>query len=268
MKKITTSTTNGGAPISLDDFKDVFNDEIWDAMQAMMSIFDSDTQGIIVSGCTVGGSGPSSYTLSAGIVYIDGEFRRVAAASGLSLPQYIKAATDVNTTRTFEDASIQTLFITKSADLSGSAPGAGQYIAITNTTDPDDRRLWRAPIFPSTVEALGGFRSEGSGIYEKTKFVDIGAWDMDATAFLAVAHGVSGGATVITSVFVTIYNDAGNTAYDLCGLTDGSGNSAGFISGWDGTNITLGRVASGGFDNTSFNDPLVNRGVIKITYSA
>lgn len=140
MKKITQAATTGGAPIYLDDFKDVFNLELWDVLQGMLSVFDTDTEGIIVQGCNIGGSGPSNYSISGGIVYIDGEFRRLTAATGLSLPQYIKAATDVNTTRTFEDTIIKTLFITKSADLDTSIPGSGQYIAITTTTDPDDRR--------------------------------------------------------------------------------------------------------------------------------
>lgn len=142
MKKIVTTSTTGGAPIYLDDFKDVFNDEIWDAMQGLLlSSYETDTEGIIVQGCNVGGSGPSSYSISGGIVFIDGEFRRLTAATGLSLPQYIKAATDSNTSRTFEDTTIKTLFVTKSADLQTTVPVSGQYVAITTTTDPDDRRL-------------------------------------------------------------------------------------------------------------------------------
>lgn len=141
MKKITQVAETGGARIDFNDFRDVFNDEIWDAIEAIFSPYNTDTEGVIISGCVVGGSGPSSYTLSAGIVYLGGEFMRVSAASGLSLPQYIKAATAVNTTRTFEDTTIKTLYITHSADLSGSIPGAGQYVSITTTTDPDDRRL-------------------------------------------------------------------------------------------------------------------------------
>jgi hypothetical protein len=266
MKKITQVAETGGARIDFDDLRETFNKEIWDAMQGMMSLYDSDVQGIIVSGCTIGGSGPSSYTISAGIVYIDGEFRRLAATTGLSLPQYIKAATDVNTTRTFEDTTIKTLFITEGADLAGSAPGAGQYIAITTTTDPDDRRLWRAPIFPSTCEALGGFRTEGTGFYEKTKYIDIGAWNMDSTAFLAVAHGISDHNTIL-SVIVTIYNDAANTSYNLTGLSEGSGAMSGFISGWDATNITLGRLTSGNFDNSNFDSAFINRGVITVKYA-
>lgn len=141
MKKITQLAETGGAPIYFDDFRDVFNLEIWNAMEALLSGYTSDTEGVIVSGCTVGGSGPSSYTISAGIVFLDGEFMRLAAQTGLSLPQYIKADTAVNTQRTFDDTNLKTLYITKGATVAGSAPGAGQYVSITSTTDPENRRL-------------------------------------------------------------------------------------------------------------------------------
>lgn len=141
MKKIVTTTTNGGGPLSLTDHKTVFNDEVWDGIEALLSGYTSDTEGVIVSGCVVGGSGPSSYTISAGIVFLNGEFMRLPAQTGKSLPQYIQPDTPINTQRTFASAVLTTLFVEKSATVAGSTPGAGQYIAITTTTDGEDRRL-------------------------------------------------------------------------------------------------------------------------------
>jgi hypothetical protein len=139
MKKINSSGQLGGMPINQGDMREVFNSEIWDAMEALLYTFDADTQGVIVSGCVISGSGP--YDISEGIVYLNGEFMRLPAATGQTLPKYIAPAAAVNDNRVFADTTTKTAFITKSAELVGSAPGVGQYIAITSSTDPDDRRI-------------------------------------------------------------------------------------------------------------------------------
>jgi hypothetical protein len=136
MKKFT-ATANGGAPIHSDDRRTIFNEEFWDVIEGLFSPYLTDTQGIIVSGCVISGGGP--YDISEGIVFLDGEFMRLPAQTGQTLPKYIKAATAVNDSRTFADGSTGTMAVTKSAELAGSAPGT-QYIAITSITDPDDRR--------------------------------------------------------------------------------------------------------------------------------
>ncbi len=138
MKKINSTGQTGGAPVNQEDLRTVFNDEIWDAIEALLSPFSADTEGVIVSGCVISGGGP--YDISAGIVYLNGEFMRLAAATGQTLPKYIAPATAVNDNRVFADQTTKTLFITKGAELVGSAPGGSQYVAITTTTDPDDRR--------------------------------------------------------------------------------------------------------------------------------
>lgn len=249
MKKITQSATTGGAPIYLDDFKDVFNDEIWDILQAKFAAFDTDAEGIIVQGCNIGGSGPSSYTISGGIVYLDGEFRRLSAATGLSLPQYIIAATDVNTTRTFEDTVVKTLFVTKSAELDTSAPGSGQYIAITSTTDPDNRRFDRPMV---------------SNTFLRTKVVEIGDWNMNSgtgTPGVQVPHGLS--ISQIRNVSGLIRNDAGTELV----VAGGGGGASTIIQNVDATYVTLlaGTNQSSGtdYDSTGY-----NRGWVTIVYGS
>lgn len=155
MKKITQTAETGGARLDFDDFRDVFNDEIWDAMEASYEQFDSDTEGIIVSGCAVSGSA-GNYTIAAGIVYIDGEFRRFSQQTGLTFPQYMKAATDVNTTRTFGDSTTKTLFITKSADLQSTVPGSGQYISFTGDGSSSNARRVDSGWKTITLNASGG----------------------------------------------------------------------------------------------------------------
>lgn len=138
MKKFT-STALGGAPVNDDDLLDIFNSEIWDAIQSLLSPFDADVQGVVVSGCvTTNNSG--NFDMTAGIVYLNGEFMRVAAATNQSFTKYIAPSAAVNDTRTYGDGTTNVTAITKGAGLVGSAPGSGQYLTIASLTDLDDRR--------------------------------------------------------------------------------------------------------------------------------
>lgn len=252
MKKITQSATTGGAPIYLDDFKDVFNDEIWDAMQALLAPFDSDTEGIILSGCVVSGAGP--YDISAGIVYLDGEFRRFAAQTGVSLPQYIKAATDVNTTRTFEDTTIKTLYVTKSADIDSSAPGSGQYIAITTSTDPNDRR-WKRPVL-----------LDGPNKTLHKKVIEIGDWNMNSDSSIGVNHGLQN-YKKIRSISVIIRDDTDTDYNDLCQFRPGVYSAPdGSTTGVTSTLIALSRTSGQTFAAAAYSTTSFNRGWVTISY--
>lgn len=156
MKKFT-STDTGGGPVTKQDLRDIFNSEFWDVIQGTMSSYDADTQGIILSGCIISGGGP--YAMTAGIVYLNGEFMRMPAVASMSLPQYIQPDTPVNDDRVFADTTTHTVAVTKSAKIASSAPGSGQYVAITTSSDPDDRRLattgWKSiPLANGWVAAL------------------------------------------------------------------------------------------------------------------
>jgi hypothetical protein len=100
----------------------------------------------------------------------------------------------------------------------------------------------------------------------KIKVVEIGDWNMDSTATLAVAHGVSD-FTKVRSMSAIIRKDDDATYYNLnhltiAGTTDGSGQ----ITSIDATNINLEVNASGFFDSTDFNATSYNRGFITIIY--
>jgi hypothetical protein len=141
MKKFT-ATSLGGAPVDAADLKKIFNDDLYSAIEGILSPFSLTTEGIIVSGCIISGGGP--YNISAGVVYLNGEFMALPAQTGVSLPQYIQPDTVVSDTRTFADSTTHEVASTKSAKVGGSAPGSGQYIAITSVTDPDNQRLIQA----------------------------------------------------------------------------------------------------------------------------
>lgn len=88
----------------------------------------------------------------------------------------------------------------------------------------------------------------------------IGDWNMDSTASVNVAHGLS--FSKIIGVTGTVRNDANNAKYPISSTA--GGNLA--ISSIDGTNITLTRDGSGTFDSTSFDSTSYNRGYLIVSY--
>jgi len=253
MKKFT-STGLGGAPIFKDDLKTIFNDELWAVIQAMLSAFDSNTEGLVISGC-VTTANAGNFDMTAGIVYLNGEFMRIAAVTNQSFTKYIAPSTAVNDTRTFEDSSSQVVAVTKGAELVGSAPGAGQYLTIASLTDLDNRR-WKA------------MSSEGVNV--RTKIIEIGDWDMDADATKQVTHGLD--FTKIRSVSAVIRNDAGTGQFPVPSSLSTTGVAELFFANnivpvpITSTVIVLARLTGGGFDDTAFDSTSYNRGWITIVY--
>lgn len=258
MKKINNSGQPGGMPINQDEMREVFNDEIWDAIESILSPYNTDTQGIIVSGCEVTGGGP--YSIAAGVVYLNGEFMRLPAATGQTLPKYIAPATPVNHSAVFADTVIRVAFITKSAELVGSTPGAGQYVAITTSTDPDDRRLSNivvnrqlATTFVSTLEAQGGIRTQNTGPFLKEYLLELSNWDMDTTGTVNRAHGLPDHEKIVSWTII-VYDDNGKPFGDTR-----AANIETWINDIDGTNVEVSRLAAGFYDSAAYNDTSVVR---------
>jgi hypothetical protein len=99
----------------------------------------------------------------------------------------------------------------------------------------------------------------------QTTVLDIGDWNMDASASVLVPHGLT--LSNIRKVSATIRNDANTTYYKLSG--NSSGSQTGYrvqISTFDATNVVLLREAGGFFDQTDFNATSYNRGWVVITH--
>lgn len=112
--------------------------------------------------------------------------------------------------------------------------------------------------------ATGGVDSGGTGAYVKRKIVNLGDWNMDSTAILAVPHGLT--LANIRNVRVLIINDAATSVYDLCSPFSG-GQVGGYIDYIDATNVNIGRSnAPGYFDSANFDSTSYNRGYIVIEY--
>ncbi|HMG89264.1 MAG TPA: hypothetical protein VK589_04370 [Chryseolinea sp.] len=140
MKKIVSATDLGGAPFFKNDMREIFNAELWDVIEGILSQHDADTQGVIISGCVLSANA-ANFDMTAGIVYLNGEFMRIAAATNQTFNKFIQPSTPTTESRTFADGTTHNLTETKGAELGASTPGAGQYITIANLTAPDSRRI-------------------------------------------------------------------------------------------------------------------------------
>ena len=237
MKKLLDTGTLGGVPIYHPDLSNVLGAEVWAALQALLSPFDSDTEGVIVSGC-VFSNNAGNFDMTAGIVYLNGEFMRIAAVTNQSFTKYIAPKTPISDSRTFENGTTNAVVQTKEAEIVGSAPGAGQYITVSSLVRANNRRL--------------------SGKIDIK--VDLPVWDMDtdATKSLGAIPGFGGGGIDVDNVIVKAVVILDDTGQIYAGLASGIE----FVSLQTDGSIGIGRVASGVFDSTDFNSTASSRGYI------
>lgn len=97
----------------------------------------------------------------------------------------------------------------------------------------------------------------------KRKIINIGDWDMDTDATVAVAHGVTD-FTKVRNISVMILDDSGTVMLPL-DLYSGSVVMGGVFN-LDATDVTLVRTATGIFDDPGFNSISYNRGYITIDF--
>lgn len=142
MKKFVNPIPDGGAPLHNNRITTELQTEFWEVIQGLMSAYDGTTQGVVVKGCVLSNNG-GNFDMTAGIVYLNGEYMRVPAATNQAFPKYIAAKTPTFEQKTFNDGIAKNLIEVKEAELVGSIPGS-QYIAITSLTSPirNDVRLF------------------------------------------------------------------------------------------------------------------------------
>ena len=92
---------------------------------------------------------------------------------------------------------------------------------------------------------------------------EIGIWNMDSIAEIAVPHNLASKFIDVVSISGVIINDAQDSVNPF-GRMQGSTNgdvsgSAAFVND---TNIYIRRLTGGVFDSTSFDNPSMNRGYI------
>ncbi|MFX1587726.1 MAG: hypothetical protein ACFFC1_06205 [Promethearchaeota archaeon] len=112
---------------------------------------------------------------------------------------------------------------------------------------------------------VAGWLDDGTPYYKKR--ITIGDWNMDTTANVSIAHGLTDFKTVI-SIQAIIRNDADDTYYKIERGQDSADPSliSATIGGWSSTNVVLYRRTNGLFDSVSFDSTSYNRGWIVIEY--
>lgn len=153
MKQYVNPLPTGGVPIFSENVNDALQKEMMDAIQALASA-TADGQALIVSGCIFASLGGGNYSMSAGIVLLDGVLMRIDAVASTTLTKYIAAGTPTVVTAAFEDGGTKNLTTETKAVLLGSAPGSGQYITITtaNFAGPPSIGSY---LLPTTDGAVG-----------------------------------------------------------------------------------------------------------------
>lgn len=292
MKKILPGTELGGVPVNKSDFRTVLNSEIWNAIEGTMSLFDANTEGVIVSGCVITNNA-GNFDMTAGIVYLNKEFMRMAAVVNQTYTKYIQPATPTQESRVYGNGTTNNWLENKDAQITGSIPGAGQYITINSLTGAEDRRLSNilinrqvAVVLESTLNVKGavdfdttlnvdgiadflvGFRTQNTGPTIRIKVIDIGDWNMDTTSTVNVNHTIAD-STKILFVAAKIVGDVGSGVADTqLGTTDASGVVEGCVSGWTSSQINLFRRTGSNFDTALYDATSYNRGRITIVYEA
>ena len=114
-----------------------------------------------------------------------------------------------------------------------------------------------------TIDDIGQGKDVTVAIHRK--IVNIGDWNMDATATIFVAHGLT--SSKIRSVYgVIMDDDDGSITYTPLTPAYAAATGIAQIYSWDGTNITLNRVSPSSYDSNNYNKTSYNRGWLLIDY--
>lgn len=116
-------------------------------------------------------------------------------------------------------------------------------------------------VIASTTEVANLNAEQHGGL--KIKVIDIGDWNMDADATVAVAHGLT--LANIRGASAMIRRDDNAGYFDFAATTNTIASAQRAIT-LDGTNITLSRQGGGFFDGVDYNLTSYNRGWITVHY--
>jgi len=105
---------------------------------------------------------------------------------------------------------------------------------------------------------------QGGGSAIKTKVINIGDWDMDTTANVSVAHGLTVGN--IRNITACIRDDNNSFRYPFPSFDNATGTLQGWCPSTTSSNVELYRTTGGAFDNTGFDSTSYNRGWVIVEY--
>jgi hypothetical protein len=134
---------------------------------------------------------------------------------------------------------------------------------------PDGTTYQRVSVDYADADGKVDSFKEQNGARLLCKVIDIGDWNMDTTASVAVDHEIAD-ISDIRSISAMIRNDGGTVVHSLKSIVagEGMGYPDGYILAVSTTQITLGRTLGGYFDNDNFDSTSYSRGKITIWYEA
>lgn len=243
------TTGNGGNPVVLDDLRWFLgqaaagNHAIYQALDNMLRGFGDNfiVQGVVASGVT------PNIAITEGWIMLAGELLKVDAQTGIdttSEDSFTKVSTFNSTgQKTFRNAAVIDTY-EENRGVVNSLAGTLDY----NGNTLSDLR---------TIADVGGTDTP-----LKTKILNIGIWDMDATVSVIIVHGLT--QVNIRTVTVLVRADSDGDRFPF---TSDQGQVLAPIQVTT-TSIVLSRIGGGTFDNTTFDDVAAayNRGWIIIEY--
>jgi len=254
MDKLATTGT-GGFPFVLDDIRWFLgrtiagNQGIYVALNHLLRGYGDNfiVQGVVASGTT------PNVAITEGWIMLAGELIKVNAQTGINTAtdnKFVKATTfDTAGDKTFRNgASISTYEVNRAS--------------VTGTTGPlrfDDNNF-------SDLRSV----TDKAGVETpiKTKTFDIGDWDMNATGFVSISHGLATDVfKLIRKVNVIIRDDGDGIYTPLEIFNSATGDIDGGVGSITDTVIVLFRRTGGVFDSTVYDTfPAFNRGFITLDF--
>lgn len=254
----------GGLPHTLNDFRqflgrlDVPSEGIYQAFNNMLGGFGTD---FIVQGCVVSGS-TGAFSITEGWILLNSELIKVDAQGPFDEVvdgTFIKVTTfDSRGTKTFLNGSINETYEKNRGIISGTG----------GTLDFNGKTF-----FSLTNQAA--FRddtpSEQPLVTLNKKVIEIGAWNMDTTAAVVIAHGITGlDVKKVRTTLAMIDDPTGSAVRPLnkMNVTFNAGAISGGVTSVSATDVTLNRQSGGDFDSAVFSSTGINRGWITIEYES
>jgi len=231
---------------SLTHLNTAFDDLTAQIVESSFSVPYTTNDVIILSGCEVTANIPGTSEVTAGQIYYNGRIYDVDVNASISTPSNTLVWDIVETfisgdPATFSDGNTYNFHSIEKFVLSNAVSGTG-------IADYDD----------STIK------------YKiKTERFDIGTWDMDSantTQFVIKLDRYSEFKNKVLNTVVSIFSDLGilQSPYSSTGVDCYYEDIVNI--GSNDLGLRLSRITGGKFDNTSYNDAVINRGYVYVTW--